>query len=228
MEQRYILFRSHKIHNSISGSNILTHRGRGSDFSDIWPYVVGDDTRDISWRHSARSDTIQRKMRIEEDAFSIYIIQTINTYHQFYTEESPITVDMFAWALQRELLQSAKKYHYKAQETTLQKAKNIKNAMIFYVTSSLDICDFEHIRGLAIYNDLIVLHVFHPYELNPTDWLLFDWFWLKNKSYRKEFETQQKDIERLILTMDAGYLLLTTDMDITRNINQFFKNRFTQ
>lgn len=228
MEQRYILFRSHKIHSTQSWSNVLTHRGRGSDFSDIWPYIVGDDTRDISWRHSARTDTIQRKMRVEEDTFPIYIVQTLDISHGFYTEDARRSPFEYATELQNTVLSSAKKYHYKAQVSPLQEVKNKKNSMIFYITSSLERWDIDDIRGLAEHNDLIVLHIFHPYELNPTDWLLFDWLWIRGNAYKKEFERKQKDIEKLIQGIDAGYLLLTTDMSIAPRINQFFKNRFSQ
>lgn len=228
MEQRYILFRSHKIHSTQSWSNILTHRGRGSDFSDIWPYIVGDDTRDISWRHSARTDTIQRKMRVEEDTFPIHIIQTLDISHGFYTEDARTSTFEYATGLENTILSSAKKYHYRAQVSKLQEVKSKKNSMIFYITSSLDRGDMDDVRGLTKHNDLIMLHVFHPYELQPEDWLLFDWLWLSSKTYTKEFEKKQKSIEKLIQSIDAGYLLLTTDMSITPRINQFFKNRFSQ
>lgn len=227
MEQRYILFRSDKIHSTESGSNYLTHRGRGSDFSDIWPYIVGDDTRDISWRHSARTDTIQRKMRIEEDAFPISIIQTIDISHGFYTEDVQKSTSEYARDIHDTIISSARKYHYKSEESILEKVKHKKNSMIFYITSSLEVEELALLRGLAQSNDLILLHVFHPYELDPDSWLLFGWFWLNAKRYQQEFENKRKEVERLMRSIDAWYLLLTTDMHITPRINQFFKNRFS-
>jgi uncharacterized protein (DUF58 family) len=226
--ERYILFRSRGIHTVDVWQSHTTHRARGSDFSDIWPYIVGDDTRDISWKHSARTDTIQKKVRTEEDAFPIYIIQKIDTSNEFYTEDTKKSTHEYATELQDILFISARKYHCKVKASKLQEIKQKRNSMIFYITSSLDIWDIEEIRGLARHNDLIVIHVFHPYELDPQNWLLFDWFWLSIKSYKRDFDERRKRIEKVIQTIDAWYILTTTDMDIPSSINRFFKRRYSQ
>lgn len=45
--------------------------------------------------------------------------------------------------------------------------------MIIYITTSLDVADIAVIIGLTRTNDVIVIHVFHPYEVTPDDDLLF-------------------------------------------------------
>ncbi len=226
MEQRYILFRSHKIHNTYSGSNILTHRGRGSDFSEIEPYIVWDDTRDISWQHSARTPGIQKKIRMEYDTFPIHITQTVPDTHWFYTEDGSKSAFEYANTIKDTILTSAKKYHYKTKISQIKELQHTKNSMIFYITSTLDAQDLEQIYGISRNNDLIVLHIFHPYELNPTSWFLFDGLWINPTSYKKEFENKQKNIKKLIEGIGAGYILLTADMTAVPYLNQFFKNRY--
>jgi hypothetical protein len=75
---------------------MLTHRGRGTDFADIVPYSVGDDTRDISWTHSGRADTLMRKVRAEEDSFPILVMGTIDESHGFFTDAYPKSSYQFA------------------------------------------------------------------------------------------------------------------------------------
>ena len=106
-------------------------------------------------------------MRIEEDAFPISIIQTIDISHGFYTEDVRKSTSGYAQDIRDTIISSARKYHYKSEESTLEKVKHKKNSMIFYITSSLEVEELALIRGLAQFNDLILLHVFHPYELDP-------------------------------------------------------------
>ena len=110
--ERFILFRSRQIRTRTSGDNILTHRGRGTDYADIVTYTMGDDTRDISWTHSGRTDTLMVKVRTEEDSFPILIIDTIDASHGFSTDTHPQSPYQFTTELTRSIRESAKKHHF--------------------------------------------------------------------------------------------------------------------
>lgn len=222
----YILFRSHKVHSTKSGSNILTHRGRGSDFADIGPYIVWDDTRDISWKHSARTETLSKKIRIDEESFPIIVIQDIDASHGFFTEQYSKSTYTLATELIERIVTSCKKYHFPIE--TIQVTpdiKNIRNSMIFYITSSLDAHQFEEIRWLTESNDLIVVHVFHPYEVSPDSSLILWGFSVKKDSYQKEFEKIRKNIEKTIQSARWSYIMITTNTDSVSELNRFFKTR---
>jgi hypothetical protein len=45
--------------------------------------------------------------------------------------------------------------------------------MIIYITTTLDIADIVSLAALTRDNDVIVIHVFHVYEVAPSDDLLF-------------------------------------------------------
>lgn len=224
--ERYILFRSRGIHTMRSWDSHRTHRGRGSDFSDIWLYIPGDDTRDISWRHSARTWSISKKIRIDEETFSIYIIQDEESMSTFYTPKDPISTYEYTERLESIISTSAKKYHYSVHTISIEEARYKKNSMIFYITSDVEWRDIQKLWGIAAHNDLIVLHVFHPYEIEPTDELLFWWVWVNKSAYQQEFEERRKSVEKNIHTMNSWYLLLSTSMPVVTRMNQFFRHRY--
>lgn len=45
--------------------------------------------------------------------------------------------------------------------------------MILYITTTLDVADISSLSALTRDNDVIVIHVFHPYEVTPSADLLF-------------------------------------------------------
>jgi hypothetical protein len=163
---------------------------------------------------------------MEYDTFPIHIAQTVPDTHWFYTEDWPKSAFEYANTIKDGITSSAKKYHYKTQISKIKELQQTKNAMIFYITSTLNIQDIEVMHGISHNNDLIVLHTFHPYELDPIDWFLFDGLWINPTSYKKEFENKQKNIKKLVESIGAGYILLTTDMLAIPYLNQFFKNRY--
>ena len=225
--ERYILFRSKKIRTRTAWDNILTHRGRGTDFADIVPYSVGDDTRDISWTHSGRTDTLMRKVRAEEDSFPILVINTIDESHGFFTDIHQKSPYQFAMELTESIQTSAQKYHFPSQiQTDTSWLKEKKNHMILYISTTLDSTEIASLAWLTHDNDVILIHVFHPYEVDPSTDLIFTWLSLSNKRYQEEFEKKKNDIQETILKSGGAYLSMTTDVKSTPCMNNFFKNRF--
>lgn len=221
----FILFRSRLIHNNQLGSNTNTHRGRGSDFSDISIYSSWDDTRDISWRHSARSGNILKKTRIEEDCFPIRIVQTIWSNQLFCTRKNKKSQYEYSIEISQKIHQSATKYHFPIEDIDIVETRELRNTMIFYITTSLDISVFRELSGIAKNNDIIVIHVFHPYELNPDDDLIFDGLSLSKNKYLSELTTKKEQIRKQLIQSHIWYLELTTESNIPKEINRLLKNR---
>lgn len=202
-------------------------RGRGTDFSDIVAYIPGDDTRDISWKHSARLGTLEKKIRLEEESFPIMIVDNISENQLFSTEEIPESPYSFAQKVITAIENSAKKYHFPIQTSwAIIQKENIRNTMILSITTSLDMSEVHDLLWLTRANDVIFIHIFHPYELSPDDKKIFMGLSLKRNQYTKEFSEKRQEIQDTIRKRWWDYIMMTTDMDISQTLNNFFKNRY--
>ena len=226
--EHYIRFRSHKIDTSGLGTHLPTRRWRGSDYSDIAPYISGDDTRDISWKHSARSVDLQKKIRLEDGSFPISVINTIGSDSCFYTERDKKSPYQYAHEIVERISDSAKKYHFPIREfDSTQELEWSRNTMVFYITNGLESVELDTVRAISGGNDVIVIHIFHPYEISPTSSLIFRGLGLDTKRYIREFGEKRKHFQQQTYSIHASYLsLMTSDMP-TGKLNQFFKNRFS-
>lgn len=203
------------------------HSGRGSDFSDIVEYIPGDDTRDISWKHSARLGTLKKKLRLEEESFPIVIGNMIQKSQWFSTKKHPKSPYEFTEELIKNIVNSASKYHFPVDIVWWKIPKRkMMNAMILTLTSTLEESDIHDMLGLTTHNDLIFIHIFHPYELSPYDDRLFAGLSLNKESYIKEFDAKKEIIKDTIRKRWGDYLMITTDMNIVHTLNSFFKNRY--
>jgi hypothetical protein len=45
--------------------------------------------------------------------------------------------------------------------------------MILYITTTLDVAETAALSALTRDNDVIMIHIFHPYEVRPSTDLLF-------------------------------------------------------
>jgi uncharacterized protein (DUF58 family) len=64
----------------LDGQHKSMHRGQGSEFDSLRPYVLGDDVRSIDWRSSARrADVLVRTWRPERDRRIVIVLDTGRT-----------------------------------------------------------------------------------------------------------------------------------------------------
>jgi hypothetical protein len=168
-----------------------------------------------------------RKVRTEEDSFPILVINTIDESHGFFTDVYPKSSYQFAKELTESIRESAKKYHFPSRiQADTEWLKWARNHMILYITTTLDVADIASLSALTRDNDVIVIHVFHPYEMDPSADLLFAWLTLSNKWYKKEFDSKVSEIKKSVIKCGGSYLLMTTDILWVPYMNHFFKNRF--
>jgi len=65
---------------ALAGTYHSAFRGRGVEFEEVRPYVVGDDVRSIDWRATARaSDVMVRTWRPERDRRVLLVVDTART-----------------------------------------------------------------------------------------------------------------------------------------------------
>jgi uncharacterized protein (DUF58 family) len=65
-------------HTPHSGSHRSTQRGRGLEFQEVRPYVVGDDPRTIDWRVTARRGKPHTKLFREERERPVWLLVDLN------------------------------------------------------------------------------------------------------------------------------------------------------
>ena len=138
--------------------------------------MPSDDARDIAWKQSAKSpENPYTKVRHNENATPVFLIGSIDSSWEFATRQNPLTKYDFYDRLHRalEFSSQALRFPYreeKGQEaiSTLQKQK-IQGSLILYVTASLDPHTLEVLKVLTHHNDVVILHLLHPYERSPEN-----------------------------------------------------------
>jgi hypothetical protein len=225
--ERYIFFRSRYIRWLQSWDGHLLRVGRGTDYWDITEYMPGDDTRDISWAHSMRSTwaNLKKKIRSEEDIFPILIINTIQESEQFSTKKSPVSVWEYAAKLVSHIEISAKKYHFPLKLVQALWDNRVRQHMILYITHDISSLWISAITWLCKYNDLIVIHLCHPYEQDPSGDLILEGSWVDIAAYTRSFQEQQRIFSKDLISHRWGYIMLNTEDNINASMNNFFKNR---
>jgi uncharacterized protein (DUF58 family) len=68
-----------------SGSHRSTQRGRGLEFQEVRPYVLGDDPRSIDWRVTARRGKPHTKLFREERERPVWLLADLNAAMFFGT-----------------------------------------------------------------------------------------------------------------------------------------------
>jgi uncharacterized protein (DUF58 family) len=72
-------------HTPHSGSHRSSQRGRGLEFQEVRPYVVGDDPRTIDWRVTARRGKPHTKLFREERERPVWLLVDLNSSMFFGT-----------------------------------------------------------------------------------------------------------------------------------------------
>lgn len=87
--------------------------------------------------------------------------------------------------------------------------------------------DREGLGSLAFHNDLVYIDSYHPFEQDPSSAILFSGQTLDIASYKAEYELHISSLQKYIRTIHASYIRMSTEEDIVRVMNLFFKKRYT-
>lgn len=228
MEQHSVLFRSRKIRTYTTwGASWIKKRWRGTDVLDIWPYSPWDDIRDISWIHTAKHNTIEKKIREEESNFEVILVDLIGEERNFTIDTNP-SVSEYRNTLIEILQSSARQYHFPYRQLrNTKELQIIKNSMVIVLYWLRDTLSQELIWWLAHSNDIVPIELVHPYELNPTRWPILEWYWVDIHSYRESVERVHDSHKKLFAKHWVQWIILQTDMPLVLTLNQYFKNRIS-
>ena len=225
----YILFRTRR-------GNIQTKWGNSEKLWkirwDIWDtlrtYTPWDRIRDIFWGKSLISQ-IFVKNRNASESFDI-IVTTDGSLTGFFTPSEKISPILFFESAKHIIEKSAKQWWYPFSSikdiTIVREKMRLKNTMICIFSNHLEEKNLEYLKNLSPVNDVIYIHTFHPFEIDPDDSLLFGFQTLKVQKYQKEWKEKQKYIESYVQSLWCSYISIYTHGSISERMNILFKNRY--
>lgn len=233
-----IHFRS-KVSSSQRGDESLKKiQSHGSEYESIRPATPSDDARDIAWKQSARSDILSVKSREDTTRLNVMLIGASDTSWGFSIETWD---DKYAFyrTLANASRTSSNISWYKYEEhfythTSIEKIcsdkkkDRIKNALILFVVSDLDTPSYHHLDSLWRQNDIIVIHLLHPYEKNPEKYpnILTESSQIKHREYQEALIKIQKDIKSVLIHAEISFLQTSSTDNPIKLLNHFFKHRY--
>ena len=209
--------------------------GRSMEIRWIRSFSPSDSTRDIAWKKSTSTERIFTK-EYSSEGMSKVIFWVIGKHGwDFYTEEETISKKEFSRSLEYILDQSSHIFHFPLEKINeenviqhLQK-KQPKWSIILILSSSLQKEEWEWIEKLSQHNDVIILHIFHPVEINPSSQsIFFESKKVKYERYEYEFRKAKKAMDSSIKKYGISLINITPKEDISLVLNFFFKNRYAR
>ena len=224
-----ILFRSKKTSRDTFGSSQTYIKQRGLSWSHLRLYNDTDDIRDIAWS-KIKPEWISVRERENNWDFNIISYWGETDYDNFFIKNPSIskknTIQKYKTLLSKNARLGGHTYQEYIGTKSLWKIvqKQPKNNLIF-ICNLWEISD--DIKILAFHNDVIYLNLYHPFEKNPNDNILFSWQVINIQKYKQAYEEQIDNLKKKIHEMHASYIAISTDDDLVKILNTFFKKRYT-
>lgn len=238
-----LYFRSRYISTKEWGDSGKKIPGRASEIAEIRSFEQSDDARDIAWKQSAKSETeIYTKIRRWDSTYNIILVQHESHTDDFHLPRFPRSRNIFFHELDTAIKRTKKilRISYKkiidANPFTWKDCidkliqEEVRDSIIFIVTGNLEDENFLSLKKIAKYNDIIILHVFHPIELDPSiaSEILFESKKIDQEKYLKVFEAARKECEKTIKKNWMSYILLSSEENPIMRLNFYFKHRYTR
>ncbi len=112
-------------------------------------------------------------------------------------------------------------------QTLLERA--CKNTLIILLSSDYNSDIPINVKRLGIMNDIIWIHLYHPWELSPNkDILFFGKIFSKKKEekYRQMLSHFEQEKKNALKKSNISPIFHTIDQDIETALNHFFKYRY--
>ncbi|MBX9809336.1 hypothetical protein K2X92_03045 [Candidatus Gracilibacteria bacterium] len=224
-----ILFRSKKTSKDTFGNSQTYIKQRGSSWSHLRLYNNMDDIRDIAW-NKIKPEGISVRVRENNGDFNIISYWGETDYDEFFIHNPNIsrknTIQKYRTLLSKNAKLGGHTYHEyvgtKGLGNIIQKQP--KNNLIF-------ICNLgeitDEIKLLAFHNDVIYLDLYHPFEKNPNDNILFSGQIVHLEKYRKAYQEYIDNLKKRIHQIHGSYVSISTEDDLVKILNIFFKKRYT-
>ncbi len=215
-----------------SSSWLRRHAGRRSETGELSLYTPLDDARDIAWQISTDED-IYKKTYTAKRSLSLRII-TLRDESWEYGDKIWPSKSSYQKDFVSIVSESCRFHGYREMDhielETIEDLSHvcseseIKNELIFIMTSSLSKEEISEIKHISHLSDVVVLHTFHPRELSH-EWGLYEWKIIWSK-YHKKLEYTLESIKNTIISLWWSYINIHTWEDITLVLNTFFKQRY--
>ena len=210
--------------------------GRSVEYSTLYEYSPEDDARDIAWWRSTLGSDIYKKSHDTHTGIQVYIHWV---YHDSWSYRS-IDIDdgKNTWyeLLHRYSKKWEKYWGYRYRDGSYSESipkiiekligDQIKNTLIIIVTSSIEREDYTDIWKISLQNDVLIVHLFHPHEVEKKMlWSLVSSRILWEK-YFDMLDMRKKEIEKYLIWKNTRYLAVSSHEDPALVLNNFFKNNY--
>ena len=234
-----IHFRTHKKWSHTGTLSSERIRARGSEYEWLRAAHPYDDARDIAWRQSLKTDTIYVKSREDTTDIRIILLGFTDMSWDFSLAENDDKYPAYK-RLAHACEKSTRQGHIPYSEsppssdirwiiTKLVQDKT-HNHLILAVISSLDRKDYEPFRKLSKHNDIIIIHLFHPYEMTPALYptTLIESTLIDTEKYHTLFDEKQKEIQKFLIWNNIGYIKISTTENAVERLNHYFKHLYAR
>jgi hypothetical protein len=234
-----IHFRTYKKSSHTGESSIERIRARGSEYEWLREAHPYDDARDIAWKQSLKTEHIYVKSRESTTDISVVLIGVSDESWDFSLWENDDKHSFYATLLR--LCESSTRQSHMSylwlpsawvDESTLDTMvqNTIRNTLIIIVISSLDVRDYSRLGVLSAHNDLLVIHLFHPYEISPDSYpdTLMQSTLIDSKKYHILFDEKQDEVQKWLTNNTIGYIRMTTNDNPVERLNHYFKHFYAR
>ena len=234
-----IHFRSHQRWRQTGLGSTRNMKQRGSEYDSLRLATPLDDARDIAWKQSLKWESLYMKSREEstdiivsligiEDQSWDFSLEGENTKRDFYThlERACHHTSIREWYSYTHHIYT----HTSIYEISWELIdKHVRNKLMICIVSDLEKSHYEYLGKLAIHNDIIILHLLHPYESDTNlststliESSLID-IW-----YISMLRQARENIRSYLIGDHISYLPALSTDDPTTLLNHFFKYRYAR
>ncbi len=229
---------SSKIEKIGTWSSKMTH-ARSTDFDSLREYSEGDDARDIAWKQSAKWVGTFVRSTQSEQSISLMLIGDIDNGWTFQLEESSRNKHEFYKILKEQCQYTSHRNGNiyteniytsmgigKISEYSIRNEKR-KN-LILLVTGCLKKESYKSLIPLARHNDMLIIHLLHPYERDPQNYekLLMESRTPKISKYKIALDENLWTIQKELTRNNISYIEASTEDNPAELLNFFFKHRY--
>ncbi len=215
-------------------------RARWSEYDTLHPATPYDDARDIAWKQSAKSESLYTKSREDMINISIRLVGIYDESWDFSLNYGDKKIN-FYHMLNTACRDTSNYYRYSYNENTYThmgilwaseriRENQIMRELIIVVTSDLEILHYRGLSWLAKHNDIVLLHLLHPYESYPDKYsdTLCESRIVDEVSYSESLNQAQRTIKEYLSKNNIAYVSgISTDNPV-HLLNHFFKNRYAR
>lgn len=195
--------------------------GRSPEASEIRSVHDFDDARDIVWKKSTGT-TIYKKNRTVTTSIDVTLVLT-ETLHD---REKLEYFEYIKNKIEISCRFTRDNFFYFENKIANQNNPKIwNNHLVIILTSSIEVTEYQKWIKEYVWNDILFLMVYHPYEIDTQEGYLFESH-IPKDSYYREMQIRLREIEKTLHSSWISNILLRTTDNIALKLNHFFKYRY--